>query len=43
MDIGMNARTDFDVTLGIQKNVVGLYVSVNDMLAVEMAETFACL
>jgi hypothetical protein len=34
---------DLDPAVGVKEDVVGLDVAVDDALAVQMAETFACL
>ena len=37
------ALTDLDVPTSIKQHVVALNITVDDVLAMEMSETFACL
>lgn len=35
--------TDLDIAMGVQENIVAFNITVDDVLAVEMGQSFACL
>lgn len=41
--MGWRKHTNFNISTGVEENVVALDVTVNDVLAVEMGKPFACL
>lgn len=40
---GRERHTDLDIAATVEKNVIRLNITMNDVLAVEMRKTFACL
>jgi len=42
-NLGGKRHTNFDIASSVEKDIVGLDVTMNDVLAVEMRESFACL